>query len=81
MPDLTIEDVPDELCRTFWAIPPERRRLVVSQFLACLENEVRSAPAEGIKRTIERIRERRERDTLKPLMPELVEQAIAEGRP
>ena len=81
MPDLTIEDVPDELCRTFRAIPPERRRLVVSQLLACLENEVRSAPAEGIERTIERIRERRERDTLKPLMPELVERAIAEGRP
>jgi hypothetical protein len=78
---LMIEGVPDELCRDFGAIPPERRRLVVSQLVAYLENEVRSPPAEGIDRTIERIRERRERDTLKPLPPELVERAIAEGRP
>ncbi len=80
MPNLTIEDVPDELCRTFRTIPAERRRHVVSRLVACLENEVRAVPTVGIERDIERLRERRERYTLKPLTPDLVERAIAEGR-
>jgi hypothetical protein len=84
MATLTIEDVPDELCRTLKTIPVEQRRLVIAEVIACLEDGVRSCgrPREKItERQIREIRERRERRTLNPLTPEILEEAIAEGRP
>ncbi|CAA9525546.1 MAG: hypothetical protein AVDCRST_MAG91-2482 [uncultured Sphingomonadaceae bacterium] len=81
MANLTIEDVPDELCRTFRAIAPERRRLVVSRLVACLENEVRVRPARDVERTIQEIRAFRESLNVPPLTEEFIERAINEGRP
>ncbi len=76
MADLTIENVPDEMCRAYRSLSDEKRRLVVFELTETIRQISRKRPElENIEQYIHRIRELGERGTLKPLTDELTEEA------
>jgi hypothetical protein len=78
MADLLIENVPDELCCAYRLMSDEERRLVAFELAASIRQISRKRPElEDIEQYIERIREFREKATLKPITDELIEDAIA----
>jgi hypothetical protein len=77
MPDLLIENVPDEVCCAYRSMSDEERRLVAFELAASVRRITCKRPhLEDVDRYIERIREFREKGTLKPITDELIEEAI-----
>jgi hypothetical protein len=82
MATLRIEGVPEELCCRFRSMPDRERSNIVEELLERLERC--AAPPldpETLARLLKADREIARRITLQPLTPELIEGAIAEGRP
>ena len=78
MADLTIENVPDELCCAYRSMSDEKRRLLAFELTAIVRRISCKRPElEDVERYSERIREFREKGTLIPITDELIEAAIA----
>lgn len=77
MADLTIENVPDELCCAYRSMSDEERRLVTFELTAVLQQISCKRPElEDIEQYIQRIRELGEKGSLLPITDELIEEAI-----
>jgi hypothetical protein len=77
MADLLIENLPDEVCCAYRSLPDEKRRLVAFELTEVIRQISCKRPeTEDIEQYSERIREFREKGTLKPLTGELLEEAL-----
>lgn len=77
MADLTIENVPDELCCAYRSMSDEKRRLVTFEVTEIIRGISRKRPElEDIDSYIQRIRELGDKGSLKPLTHELLEEAL-----
>ncbi|HWK90471.1 MAG TPA: hypothetical protein VNP72_10830 [Longimicrobium sp.] len=81
MPSYTIKNIPVPLFNAFRDLAATNRRSFNSEILVSMEQRLRQAEATSRPLTIEELRAFRESLNVSPLTPELLEEAISEGRP
>lgn len=80
MATLTLKGIPDELLERLRRRAQLHRRSINSEALVVLEQSLEPAPIDP-EAFLAGVRQRREQMKVTPLTPEMIEEAIAEGRP